>query len=105
LLQYGKDHGANFDRWKFLTGDQTEIYRLIQQSFKMPVEETKGPDRTPGFEIIHSRNIMLVDQTGRVIGKFDALKDEDMARLRRELKRISKPNSDNQSAGGESEKQ
>lgn len=91
LGQYGKDQGASFDRWKFLTGDQTDIYGLIQRSFKMPVEEAKGSNRLPGFEIIHSTNIMLVDATGRIVGKYNAQKDDEMAKLRKELKRIAKP--------------
>ena len=90
LKQYGISQGADFERWKFLTGKQSEIYGLIQRSFKMPVEEVKGPDRVPGFEIIHSVNILLVNAEGRVIDKFDARKPEEMARLRKELKRICK---------------
>ena len=90
LEGYGRENGANFDRWKFLTGDQAEIYGLIHRSFKMPVEEVQGENRKPGYEIIHSTNIMLVDATGRVIGKFNAQKDDEMSKLRRELKRIAK---------------
>jgi protein SCO1/2/putative membrane protein len=90
LTTYGQVNGANFDRWKFLTGDQREIYGLIHRSFKMPVEEAKEEFRQPGFEIIHSTNIMLVDATGKVTGKYNAQKDDEMSKLRRDLKRISK---------------
>ena len=90
LEGYGRENGANFDRWKFLTGDQSEIYGLIHRGFKMPVEEAKGESRVPGFEIIHSTNIMLVDATGRVIGKYNAQKLEEMSKLRRQLKQIAK---------------
>ena len=90
LQKYGQDNGANFDRWKFLTGNQADIYGLIHRSFKMPVEEAKGPARQPGFEIIHSTNIMLVDETGRVVGKYNAQKEEEMAKLKREIRRIAK---------------
>ena len=89
LQNYGKDQHADFARWKFLTGDQAEIYGLIHRSFAMPVKEEEDRDRKPGFEIIHSTNIMLVDKAGRVIGKFDAQRSEDMSRLRKELKRIA----------------
>jgi len=71
------------DQWYFLTGDKREIYELIMSSFKMPVKEVIGEDRVPGFEVIHSVNIMLVDANGRVVGKYNALKDEEMAKLRR----------------------
>lgn len=91
LKQYGKDQGANFERWRFLTGNQTDIYGLIQRSFKMPVEEAKGDARVPGFEIIHSTNIMLVNATGKIVGKYNAQKDDEMAKLRKDLKRLIQP--------------
>ena len=89
LKSYSQANAADPDRWKFLTGNQAEIYGLIHRSFLMPVEEEPDRDRKPGFEIIHSTNIMLVDKTGRVIGKFNAQKAEEMAKLRKELKQIA----------------
>ena len=90
LKTYGKELKADFSRWKFLTGKQSEIYGLIHRSFAMPVQEELDRDRKPGFEIIHSTNIMLVDKTGRVIGKFDAQKGEEvMAKLRKQIKQIA----------------
>ena len=56
----------------------------------MPVEEAKGESRKPGFEIIHSTNIMLVNAEGRVVGKYNALKIEDMSKLRKDLKGLAK---------------
>ena len=89
LKTYGKELGADFSRWKFLTGQQSDIYGLIHRSFLMPVQEEEDRDRKPGFEIIHSTNIMLVDKTGRVIGKFNAQRGEEMAKLRKELKQVA----------------
>lgn len=103
LKDYGKTNGADFKRWKFLSGNQSEIYGLIQRSFKMPVEETVGENRKPGFEIIHSTNIMLVDPTGRVTGKYNAMKDEDKARLVRDLKAMAKLKTNDASAKKEGE--
>ena len=74
----------------FLGGDQREIYKLIQGSFKMPVQETLGKDRRPGFEFLHSNNVMLVDAEGVVQGKFDATKGEAMSALRREIQKLAK---------------
>ena len=39
LKTYGKELKADFSRWKFLTGKQSEIYGLIHRSFAMPVQE------------------------------------------------------------------
>ena len=82
LSEYARTWTADPDRWWFLTGDQRRIYGLIHNSFKMPVQETLGADRIPGFEIIHSTNLMLVDEQGRVVGKFNAADDADVARLK-----------------------
>ena len=90
LKEYGKGRGADFSKWSFLGGDQRDIYRLIHGSFKMPVQEMQGEKRQQGFEFIHSNNIMLVDETGVVRGKFDAMKGPDMAALRREIQKLAK---------------
>lgn len=89
LKGYGETRGADFRKWMFLGGDQREIYRLIQGSFKMPVKELQGEKRKQGFEFIHSNNIMLVDEKGVVLGKFDATNGPQMAALRKELQKVS----------------
>lgn len=89
LSKYGEMHHADFDRWRFVTGKQDDIYGLIQRSFKMPVEVASGENRQPGFEIIHSVNIMLVNAEGRVVGKYDARDDGEIGRLRKDLKKIA----------------
>ena len=38
LKIYGKELKADFSRWKFLTGPQSEIYDLIHRSFLVPVQ-------------------------------------------------------------------
>lgn len=86
LAEYADFYGADPDQWCFLTGDRDELYGLINGSFLMPVQEDQNPE--PGFEIIHTTNLCLVDATGRVVGKYNAVKDEEMALLRRDLDRL-----------------
>ena len=87
LKEYGKGRGADFSKWKFLGGDQRDIYRLIHGSFKMPVQALK--DGKPGFEFLHSNNIMLVDDKGVVRGKYDGTDGKQMAALRREIQKLA----------------
>jgi protein SCO1/2/putative membrane protein len=94
LKEYGKGRGADFSKWKFLGGDQRDIYRLIQGSFKMPVKELDPDKRQVGFEFIHSNNIMLVDEKGVVRGKYDATKGPETAALRREIQKMAKRTTD-----------
>jgi len=90
LKEYGKNFKADFSKWMFLGGDQRDIYRLIHGSFKMPVQELADDKKQYGFEFIHSNNIMLVDDSGVVKGKYDATKGPAVAGLRREIQKLAK---------------
>ncbi|MBL6704671.1 MAG: SCO family protein [Planctomycetaceae bacterium] len=83
LTKFASFWEADLDRWYFLTGDKDTIYNMIQKDFLMPV--APSPDPTPGWEIIHTTNICLVDQTGKVVGKYNSLKEDEIATLRRDL--------------------
>jgi cytochrome oxidase Cu insertion factor (SCO1/SenC/PrrC family) len=85
LTRYADAFGAEPDRWLFLTGDKDQTYRLIRDSFLMPVQEMTGADRQPGWEVLHSNNILHVNAQGVVVGKYVGTDDADVARLRREL--------------------
>jgi len=86
LTDYATVFSADPEKWLFLTGDQVAIYHLIGSSFKMPVKELQGEDRKPGFEVLHTTNILHVDAQGVVRGKYNALNDVEMAKLRDVLK-------------------
>lgn len=85
LRDYAKGYGADPERWLFLTGDKLTIYRLIQNSFKLPVKEMLGEDRQPGFEVLHSNSVMLVDAPGHVVAKYNGTSPVEMAQLRKAL--------------------
>jgi cytochrome oxidase Cu insertion factor (SCO1/SenC/PrrC family) len=85
LNRYAQSFGADSSRWLYLTGDKEKTYRLINESFKMPVKELTGPDREPGYEVLHSVNILRVNEKGVVVAKYNALDDVDIARLEHDL--------------------
>jgi protein SCO1/2 len=86
LAKYADFYEADPNQWFFLTGERDKLYELINRSFLMPVMEEENPE--PGFEIIHTTNLCLVDASGRVVGKYNSVKDADMALLRRDLDRL-----------------
>ncbi|MEX0718120.1 MAG: SCO family protein [Planctomycetaceae bacterium] len=88
LRKEAENYEAPEGRWLLLTGDRAKIYHLIAKSFQMPVKEITGPERQPGFEVLHSNNIMLVDAGGVVVGKYDGTNGEDMAKLRRRVREM-----------------
>ena len=85
LRKYAELHGCDLSNWEFLMGDQIETYRLIEGSFKVPVKEMEGPDRKPGFEVLHSNNIMHVNAEGVVVGKYNGILPEEVAQARKAL--------------------
>ena len=85
LQNYAETFGADPDRWWFLTGEQQAIYDLTNQSFQQIVQELTGEDRRPGYEVIHTTNLLHLDALGRVRGKYNSQTDADMTQLRRAL--------------------
>ena len=86
LKNYATNFGADPEKWLHLTGDQDEIYQLIQKSFLMPVQEETGENRKPGFEVLHSPNLLHVNARGQVVGKFNGLVEEERNELVEALK-------------------
>lgn len=72
-------------RWKFLTGDQQEIFELIVNNFGLYVAENLGEDRFAGFEVAHTNRVVLVNEEAIPVGTFLGTRDEDMVKLRRIL--------------------
>jgi cytochrome oxidase Cu insertion factor (SCO1/SenC/PrrC family) len=86
LNRYAQAFGADPKQWLYLTGDKDKTYRLINESFKMPVKENIGADREPGYEVLHSLDILRVNEKGVVVAKYNALKDAEIARLEHDLR-------------------
>jgi len=64
LAEYGRQHHADPDRWKFLTGDPATVRRIVTEGFLQTVgEDDKG-------ELLHGTTFMLVDGNGMVRGVY-----------------------------------
>ena len=87
LTKYADGFQADPDKWLFLTGDKAKIYHLIWGSFLMPVQEETGERRKPGFEFIHTTNVLLVDEKGVVQGKWSSTDEAEFGKMRRELRK------------------
>lgn len=88
LQTYAKGLGVDSRKWHFLTGDKDEIHGLIRNGFYQYVAPARQAVPEPGWEVEHTNNVCLVDQQGRVVGSFDSLKDEEIAKLRKEVNRL-----------------
>ncbi len=66
LRVYGERYGADFARWRFLTGDQKTLEATVVQGFKMAL------GRDDAGAIVHAERFVLVDGEGRIRGYYDA---------------------------------
>lgn len=90
LAQYGQRFDADTNRWLFLTGDQTQLYRLIGASFL-------GSDTNDAFSYMpgnfaNTEYIALVDAHGHLRGYFDGLNQNTPAAVANEINQLHNQN-------------
>jgi protein SCO1/2 len=85
LAAYAAEHGANRDRWLFLTGDKQALYDLCVKGFKLPLDDEGG---TPVEPIAHSTRFVLVDRQGVIRGYYSGIEDPDLARLATDARKL-----------------
>jgi cytochrome oxidase Cu insertion factor (SCO1/SenC/PrrC family) len=71
LASYGLTFGQDPLRWSFLTGDQSEMRRLVGASF-LPPDTTGQFGYMPG-NFAHTQRIALLDKDGHLVEYFDGL--------------------------------
>ncbi|MEO8205357.1 MAG: SCO family protein [Chthoniobacterales bacterium] len=75
LAAYGKTVSADPKNWKFLTGSQEDINKVVIKGLLQPL--MKDPDGTPA----HSTRFVVVDRDGVVRAFEDALGQESVQKL------------------------
>jgi protein SCO1/2/putative membrane protein len=69
LRAYAELHGADPERWLFLTGEEEEIRELMYRGFKLAKPTRSGAD------LMHSQKLVVVDRQGHVRGYYDGLRN------------------------------
>lgn len=81
LHAYGKQYGANFNQWHFLTSPIEKINALAREGFKLG---------SGGEPTLHSQRFVLVDTQGNVRAYYDGTDSTDVAKLKIEINRLLK---------------
>ncbi len=91
LDEYAAGHGADDERWYFLTGDRAAVYRLSREGFRLAVGEVPPEELRPGDEaIMHSDRFGLVDRRGRIRGLYRGAGPDSEAAVRQLAEDIRK---------------
>lgn len=86
LHDYANRLGVESDKWHFLTGNKDSIYYVAQTSYFATAMED---DAEPGG-FIHSGAFLLIDKQGRIRGKYDGTKEEEVNRLLKDIEILEK---------------
>ncbi|MBI3410494.1 MAG: DUF420 domain-containing protein [Planctomycetes bacterium] len=66
LKEYAESLGTERGQWYFLTGNADDIYQVVQTCFFQSAGRTGATD--PGKAVMHTFNLMVVDQNGMIRG-------------------------------------
>lgn len=66
LRDYGRQFGADFTRWTFLTGDKKIISHITRDGFHLAIQDTD-----PNM-ILHSTKFVLIDKDAVIRGYYDS---------------------------------
>lgn len=79
LERYAEQYGAIAGIWFFLTGDKSQLNRLLTEEYRLPALVGQAP------AIEHSQQLFLVDRNQRVRGIYDGTKAREIDRLITEI--------------------
>lgn len=86
LHDYAERLGVSSDKWRFVTGNQEDIFNIAQTSyFATALADNTEPD---GY--IHSGAFLLIDKDRRIRGKYDGTKEDDVNRLLEDIETLRK---------------
>jgi protein SCO1/2 len=86
LDAYAKKLEADPDRWKFLTGDAFDIYRMGNTGYLLSALE----DSTSAEQFVHDGRFVLVDKERHIRGYYDGTTATGMNALAADLKMLLK---------------
>jgi len=84
LKKYARDKGAIATKWNITTGNKKHIYNLARKSYFAVVEQGDGGLQ----DFIHTPNFVLIDKKKQIRGVYDGTKDEEIIRLKKDIKTL-----------------
>jgi protein SCO1/2 len=86
LREYARKLEADTARWKFLTGNAPDIYRMGNTGYLLSTLE----DSASAERFVHDSRFVLVDEHGHIRGYYEGTEAEGMNALAADLKMLMK---------------
>lgn len=87
MKEYAKEKKVNYNKWKLLTGDKSEIYDLGRRYYY--VEEDLGVNSDTSI-FLHTENFVLIDKDRHIRGIYNSLDNTSMESLKTDIKLLKK---------------
>ena len=85
LKAYSLLHKADYSKWKFLTGNKSDLYRLARRGYLLDaIENTNANEAEADF--IHTQKFVLVDKNKQIRGFYDGTDSLEVSRLIKEIR-------------------
>ena len=90
LRKYAERHGADANRWWFLTGVKLDVYKLAVDGLKFIVRDKTEDKLTPDDLFLHSTQFVLIDKRGRIRGYFEGTDENERKQLALAVKKLQR---------------
>lgn len=92
LKQYGEKFDADFEQWKFLTGDSDELFDVSKNGYFMYAAPATDPDAEEEFD--HGGKLVLLDKERVIRGFYYGLDSTKVDQLMKDIEilRLEYPN-------------
>ncbi len=68
LAGYAQEHGADAERWRFLTGAEEQVDRVLRSLW---LARSKNEEAALGMRVTHSTRLIVLDGRGVIRGMYD----------------------------------
>ena len=87
LARYGRQFGADFGGWAFLTGPPARVDALMQVGFKVPVVQVQVDEAgSQVVDIPHTSSLALLDRQGRIRAFYEGIEEDSWPKLTQALR-------------------
>jgi protein SCO1 len=88
LQRYADDLGADPQQWLFLTGTETQVHAVIQQSFVHTVR--RNPDaKSKGDAFDHESMLLVIDRHGKIDGRVNGTAPDAAEVVARHIREVA----------------
>lgn len=85
LLAYGKEKGADFSTWNFVTGSKKKLYQMAASYLVVANEDAQAE-----IKFVHSDKLVLIDKQGRIRGLYSGIETREVDQLIKDIKTLTR---------------